>query len=370
MGTAAIVSFRLGGTDGVSVEAAKWHWALGRLGFRVRTVAGQGPVDHLIPRLAIDAPSGPAEGEVERALAGADLVIVENLCSLPLNPAAATAVARYCRGRPTILHHHDLPWQRPHLAHHPAPPDDPAWRHVTINEISRLELAERGIDAVTIYNTFDTTAPPGRRDETRAALGIGEDERLVLQPTRALPRKHIAGGLALAEALGATYWLLGPAEDGYGPDLARLFAGARCPVRHGPVPGSPSTGTQPPGIHPGVPSTDAGVPGSEWNVADAYAACDVVALPSTWEGFGNPTLESAIYRRPLAVGPFPVAAELAAYGFEWFDSSDPAPLISWLGQPDPALLERNLAVARRHFSLADLPARLAHVLGALRLPGG
>jgi len=56
-----------------------------------------------------------------------DLVVVENLCSLPLNPAASAAVA-HGPGRPaTILHHHDLAWQRPHLAHHPPPPDDPAW---------------------------------------------------------------------------------------------------------------------------------------------------------------------------------------------------------------------------------------------------
>ena len=29
-GRLAIVSFRLGGQDGVSIEAAKWAWALGR----------------------------------------------------------------------------------------------------------------------------------------------------------------------------------------------------------------------------------------------------------------------------------------------------------------------------------------------------
>ncbi len=37
-----MVSFRLGGGDGVSVEAAKWAAALGVLGWQVRTVAGSG----------------------------------------------------------------------------------------------------------------------------------------------------------------------------------------------------------------------------------------------------------------------------------------------------------------------------------------
>jgi hypothetical protein len=48
---AVSLSYRLGGPDGVSVEAAKWQWALERLGYQVRTVAGAGPVDVLVPGL-------------------------------------------------------------------------------------------------------------------------------------------------------------------------------------------------------------------------------------------------------------------------------------------------------------------------------
>ena len=97
--TAAIVSFRLGGTDGVAIEAAKWQWALGQLGFEVVTVAGEGQVDHLLPGLAMGASEPPSEDEVERALAGADLVVVENLCSLPLNPRAAAPCSHGSFGR-------------------------------------------------------------------------------------------------------------------------------------------------------------------------------------------------------------------------------------------------------------------------------
>src|SRR5215510_10947895 len=106
---AVVVSFRLGGADGVAVEARKWDRALGELGFEVRRVAGAiedagQPDDTVLPGLAINTAEHRAvdEDAIAAALRGADLVVVDNLCSLPLNPEAAAAVARVAaahRGR-------------------------------------------------------------------------------------------------------------------------------------------------------------------------------------------------------------------------------------------------------------------------------
>ncbi len=62
---AVVLSYRLGGTDGVSVEAHKWEWALGEFGFRTRRVAGElcgapHPDDLALPGLSIEPPAGVA----------------------------------------------------------------------------------------------------------------------------------------------------------------------------------------------------------------------------------------------------------------------------------------------------------------------
>lgn len=340
MPAAAFLSFRLGGTDGVSVVADTWAQLLRTAGWDVTTVAGAGPVDRLVEGLAWPVAAPPPDpSRIAEATAGVDVVIVENLCSLPLNPAATAATVEALRGRPAVLHHHDLPWQRERFAHVEGwPADDPAWRHVTVNDLTRLELAERGIAATTIRNGFDVHEPPGDGSATRADLGIDGHERLLLHPVRAIERKDVPAAVALAEALDATYWLTGPAEEGYGDELARTLGRARCRVVHRRAP-------------LGMPA--------------AYAAADAVAFPSRWEGFGNPLIESALHRRPLAVRRYPVAEELAALGFRWFPADDAGPLARFLADPDDELLDHNRRLAVEHFSLERVAAELTALLDGL-----
>lgn len=338
MARIVVISFRLGGTDGVAIESAKWIAALSTLGHRVHTVAGEGAADLVMPSLAINAAMSTSVQELEGALADADLVIVENLASLPMNLDARDVLYHVLKGRRALFHHHDLPWQRPHLAHLEGPRTEPKWHHVTINELSRVELLGRGIDAVTIMNAFDCEPPRGRRDSTRLSLEV-DARTLVVMPSRALPRKNIDGALAMCEALDAVFWLLGPAEDGYEATLEELITSADVDVRRGLPEG--------------------------FDVHDAYAACDLVVMPSTWEGFGNPVLESVTHRRPLALYPYPVACEIRDFGFRFFDLGDVAAMKSFFKNPDYELYAHNLAIALEHFNVATLPTRLNALLDSM-----
>ena len=91
----------------------------------------------------------------------------------------------------------------------------------------------------------------------------------------------------------------------------------------------------------------------------------MVALPSTWEGFGNPVLESVTHRRPLALYPYPVACEIRDHGFRFFDLGDVVAIKSFLEIPDYELYAHNLSIALEHFNVATLPTRLRDLLDSM-----
>ena len=134
-------------------------------------------------------------------------------------------------------------------------------------------------------------------------------------------------------SLQVQYWLSGPAEDGYAETLDRILERAPVPVTMGRA----------------------------HTVNDAYAACDLVAFPSTWEGFGNPVVESLAARRTCAAGPYPVLAELRAAGIRVFSTQRAEPLVQFLAEPDE-VRERfhdvNLHRAALSYDLRELPAAI------------
>ncbi len=101
------------------------------------------------------------------------------------------------------------------------------------------------------------------------------------------------------------YWLPGPAEEGYAPQLAELERTAPVPI-------------------------------SRWaptSMAELYGASDLVVFPSTWEGFGNVPVEASIHRKPVVVGRYPVAEELQRLGFRWLHVEDQARISTILLDP-------------------------------------
>ena len=159
-------------------------------------------------------------------------MIVDNLCSLPLNVDAAHAVARVAarhRGR-VLFRHHDLPWQRRHLAHLGAelPPRVDGALHATINLRSRRELEARGYaGATTVHNFFDLDPPPGDRAATRAQFGFADDDFVLLQPSRAIERKNVPGAVRFAAHLARVMRRPAGAPLDLGPGRGRLRRHAR-----------------------------------------------------------------------------------------------------------------------------------------------
>ncbi|MFI6102357.1 glycosyltransferase [Lentzea sp. NPDC051213] len=352
MSRVCVVSHRMGGFDGVSVEAAKWASAFAELGWDVTLAAGYFASGSgvVVRGMWADRPGGdppPVDNALVRSLcASHDLIVLDNAGSLWSAPEASVAWEEHAlaTGVPVILRHHDPAWQRVQLRPvdgDVVPLHHPAHLHVLINSLTEREFLARwpslrGRTRV-VHNRVDVAGlAGGDRAGTRARFGLADRDYVVVHPARVEgTSKNIPGAVDFVRALSARldrpvrYWLT---DD------------APCPAVEG---------------LPGV------VRGRVETSADLYAAADLVLLPSTWEGWGLPVCEAAAASRLVVAGPYPVLDEIRALGLTVFD---PADLNGLLAAGDE-VLEKNLAAVRQHLDLRELPDVLAELVRLSTDPG-
>ena len=356
------VSFRFEGTDGVSLETAKWAQILEEMGHRCYYFSGLSdrpescsmvvPEAHFrhpeirdryyrffrdVVRTEDDTAWIHARREFFRGRLShfirefnIDLLIPQNLLSFPLNIPLTLALTEIIAETaiPTIAHHHDFTWERKPLIVNTVgdyismafPPDLPSIQHVVINSEARHQLARRkGVSAIIVPNVMDFDNPPSEADayaaDVRQALGLDDDELFVIQPTRVVQRKGIEQAIELVSRLGQKARLVithASGDDGYeyprriseyaqllGVNL--LFADDIFDENRG--------------------MTDGGR--KIYSLWDAYPLADLVTYPSTVEGFGNAFLEALYYKRPIVVNNYTIyATDIRPKGFKVIEFDD------------------------------------------------
>lgn len=250
--TIGIVHYKVGGTDGVSLEIDKWKQVLEEMGHTVHLCGGdlgtvEGTLIEEIFHHRDDAVrmtfntfcelrdyADDAGYRMELyALAdvigrklrdfvcdkGIDFLIPQNVWSVAVNPPVAIAMARVMRDfkLPALAHNHDFYWERVggvaltcasamELADKYLPPRDSLARHVVINSLAQRQLLERkGVESTVVPNIFDFDEPQWPVDDYnrdfRSQIGLEENDIFILQATRIVARKGIELAIDFVKAL-------------------------------------------------------------------------------------------------------------------------------------------------------------------------
>jgi hypothetical protein len=228
------ISTRFAGTDGVSLESAKWAKVLWDHEFRSFWYAGRldraPDVSYCVPEAHFGHPENvwlneriwgrsfrdPIVSRRIRDMAeylkttlyeyvnrfDLRILIFQNSLTIPMHVPLGVAITEFLAETriPSIAHHHDFYWERvrfsvnavPDYLDLAFPPRDDLLQHVVINQAAREELSWRkGLSSELIPNVFDFETPPPQPDAytkgLRADLGFAEDDILILQPTRIVP---------------------------------------------------------------------------------------------------------------------------------------------------------------------------------------
>jgi glycosyltransferase involved in cell wall biosynthesis len=223
--------------------------------------------------------------------------------NLPLGLAIVQTVQEMQIG--CMAHHHDFYWERERfvvnavddLLHYAFPPALPQIQHVVINSPQGQEFSRRtGMSCRIIPNVMDFANPPKPPDDYargfRQAVGLGEDDLFVLQPTRVVARKGIEHAVELVRRLGRKNAKLvishaaGDEGDVYQRRVKEYAELMEVDLLLVDKWISDRRGTGPDGR-------------PLFTLGDVFTQADLVTYPSEYEGFGNAFLEAIYYKKPL-----------------------------------------------------------------------
>lgn len=350
------VSTRFAGTDGVSLETLKWADVFQNEGFSCFYFAGEldRPPDrsYLVEEAHFTHPDikdiynhcfgvhkrerrvtqkiyefkEKLKNELYKFIEKfkIDLLVPENSITIPLNIPLGLAITEVISETkmPTIAHHHDFFWERQQFLTNAIweylnmafPPHLPSIQHVTINSSGDNQLSLRtGISATIIPNVMDFENPPPPLDtyasDVRQALGIEEDELLILQPTRVVKRKGIEHAIELVHRLDKKAKLVishASGDEGYDYEqrvkeyskllnVDTVFESDIIDEKRGRT----KTGEK------------------IYTLDDIYPHADLITYPSTFEGFGNAFLEAIYFRKPIVVNKYSIYSfDIEPKGFQ------------------------------------------------------
>jgi len=408
------VSTRFAGTDGVSLESAKWAqvlWEDRHVSYWYSGLSDRGPeVSVCVPEAHFNHPEvvwlneriwgeTRRSGLVSRRIRdmavylketlydfverfGIDVLVPENALTIPMHVPLAVAITEYLAetGLPAIAHHHDFYWERTRFSISAVkdyldmafPPRMPNLAHTVINASAQEQLSLRkGVGSTLVPNVFDfDRSPPAPDDysgDVRKELGLAEDDIFILQPTRVVPRKGIEHAIKLVSLLDDPRYKLvishDAGDEGYEykymlEELAReenvelRFIGERVSeVRQRDSKGR-----------------------KLYTLWDLYPHADLVTYPSIYEGFGNALLEALYFRKPVVINRYSIFIEdIEPKGFRLavingFITRDVVRMVQRL-LDDPEyraeVVDHNYAIARRYYSYTVLRRSLRSIVGSL-----
>ena len=368
------VSTRFAGTDGVTLESAKWAKVLWDHEHRSFWFAGMLDRDPAASMLVPQAWFGeeniayinrhaygtytrtPEITRLIRSMAEhlkhklyefvrlfeIEILILENAVTIPMNIPLGVALTNFIAetGFPTIAHHHDFYWERDRFSVNSVgdflsmafPPDLPSIQHVTINSFAQEDLSHRcGVSSILVPNVLEFEKPPPEPDDyaksLRAEVGLKEDDIVFLQPTRVVPRKGIEHSISLVANLkNPKCKLVISHESGdegfeYCEALIEMAENQNVDLRF---------------IEDRVKERRSVDEYGRriYTLGDAYSVADFITYPSLYEGFGNALLEAFYYRKPVLVNRYSIfIADIEPRGFQVVSmtaSSPKRPFAMWL----------------------------------------